>query len=238
MAVYALSDLHGNKELFKKVKSFLNEKDTVFFLGDAADRGPDGWELIKTIYEDSQFIYAKGNHEDMLVNSIKEFCEMNSKSGDCDLLFYNGGKQTFNAWRKDGAKKSWAIKLEKLPAWLTYINIKGQLISMSHAGFTPKPNEFPSHNELLWSRDHFLDNWNEEVNNCIIVHGHTPIEHLLEEIDPANVLYDNYTSGALYYECGRKCCIDHGAVFTGKFILLNLDTMQETIFSTTPYIQY
>ena len=29
MAVYALSDLHGNKELFKKVKSFLNEKDTV-----------------------------------------------------------------------------------------------------------------------------------------------------------------------------------------------------------------
>lgn len=227
MAVYALSDLHGNKELFKKVKSFLNEKDTVYFLGDAADRGPDGWELIKAIYEDSQFIYLKGNHEDMLVNSIKEFCEMNSKSEDCDLLFYNGGKQTFNAWRKDGAKKSWATKLEKLPAWIAYINTNGQLISMSHAGFTPKPNKFPSPNDLLWGRDHFLDDWNEEVNNCIIIHGHTPILFLAEDL---KIKEEELELKPLWYCNNKKVCIDLGAHMINATALLNLDTFEYHLF--------
>ena len=33
MAVYALSDLHGNLELLKAIQKFLNENDTVYFLG-------------------------------------------------------------------------------------------------------------------------------------------------------------------------------------------------------------
>ena len=33
MAVYALSDLHGNLELLRAIQKFLNEDDTVYFLG-------------------------------------------------------------------------------------------------------------------------------------------------------------------------------------------------------------
>ena len=72
MAVYACSDLHGRLDLYKQIKAFLNPEDTVYFLGDAGDRGPDSWELIKTIYSDDQFVYLMGNHEEMLVEAMKD----------------------------------------------------------------------------------------------------------------------------------------------------------------------
>ena len=70
MATYAISDLHGRMDLFRQVKEFLQPEDVVYVLGDCGDRGPAGWELIKTVYEDPQFIYLMGNHEDMLVNAM------------------------------------------------------------------------------------------------------------------------------------------------------------------------
>ena len=70
MSVYALGDLHGHYEIYEKVKAMLKPEDTVYFLGDAGDRGPDSWKCIKAIYDDPQFIYIKGNHEDMLVKAF------------------------------------------------------------------------------------------------------------------------------------------------------------------------
>ena len=57
MSIYATTDLHGRKDLYLKIKEILQPDDKVFFLGDANDRGWDGWELIKLIYNDPQFIY-------------------------------------------------------------------------------------------------------------------------------------------------------------------------------------
>ena len=42
MATYACSDLHGNWELWAEIKKFLKPDDTLYYLGDATDRGPDG----------------------------------------------------------------------------------------------------------------------------------------------------------------------------------------------------
>ena len=47
MSVYALADLHGNGTIYNKIKNFLKPNDTVYFLGDAIDRGPDGWTILK-----------------------------------------------------------------------------------------------------------------------------------------------------------------------------------------------
>ena len=38
MAVYACTDLHGHLNLYKQIKKFIKDTDTVFFLGDAGDR--------------------------------------------------------------------------------------------------------------------------------------------------------------------------------------------------------
>ena len=245
MATYACSDLHGMYHLYECVKEFIKPEDKVIFLGDAGDRGPQSWKTITTILEDPQFIYLKGNHEHMLIEALNTYIGRGCDSySHLSLLVMNGGFNTYNEAIDDENVKDIWYRLKNLPLIYEYINNKDQKIVLSHAGFTPWVDDedkskyiIPNDYDLVWDRDHLLDTWNDkEWADVYIVHGHTPIEYLLEEVDPANVLYDNYTSGALYYECGRKCCIDHGAVFTGKFILLNLDTMQETIFSTTPYI--
>ena len=73
MATYACSDLHGMMPLYKQIKNFLSPNDKVYYLGDAGDRGPNSWELIKTILADDQFVYIKGNHEDMLVKAMYDY---------------------------------------------------------------------------------------------------------------------------------------------------------------------
>ena len=95
MAVYALSDLHGNLELLKAIQKFLNEDDKVYFLGDGGDRGPNPWETIKEIYKDKRFIYIKGNHEDMLVNALTDYLDNGYMDYSFWMLTNNGGSQTF-----------------------------------------------------------------------------------------------------------------------------------------------
>ena len=57
MSVYAFSDLHGNGILWDKIKSFLGEDDKAYFLGDACDRGPDGWRILKEILADERIVF-------------------------------------------------------------------------------------------------------------------------------------------------------------------------------------
>ena len=69
---FACSDLHGMLPFFEQICEMLESDDIVYFLGDAGDRGPEPWETIKRIAEHPQFIYLKGNHEDMLVRALTE----------------------------------------------------------------------------------------------------------------------------------------------------------------------
>ena len=95
MAVYALSDLHGNLELLREIQKFLNENDIVYFLGDGGDRGPRPWETIKEIYKDKRFIYMKGNHEDMLVKAVVDYIDYECLDYSFQMLASNGGEKTF-----------------------------------------------------------------------------------------------------------------------------------------------
>ena len=96
MSVYALGDLHGHYEIYEKVKAMLKPEDTVYFLGDAGDRGPDSWKCIKAIYDDPQFIYIYGNHEDMLVQALCNYIHDGCPDYySLQLLGMNGGNQTF-----------------------------------------------------------------------------------------------------------------------------------------------
>lgn len=86
MATYACSDLHGQKDLLIQIQKFLQPDDVVFFLGDAADRGPYGWEMIKMIAQDKRFISIKGNHEDMLIKAARSYYRDEYTGEDYSLL--------------------------------------------------------------------------------------------------------------------------------------------------------
>ena len=72
MSNYAISDLHGNKKLWERAKSFLKPEDTLYVLGDCADRLPDGWDIIKDCLKMPNVVYIRGNHEQMLIDAWKE----------------------------------------------------------------------------------------------------------------------------------------------------------------------
>ena len=235
MSVYACTDLHGRKDLYTKIKEILQPEDKVFYLGDAGDRGPDGWELIKTIYEDDQFEYIKGNHEDMLIASMWAYQRNPEVESRAFLLLKrNGGEYTFQDWWKDGANMDWASRLDELPVHAEYINKDGIVVLMSHAGYTPWLDEenpdkitIPDEFELIWNRDHIYEDWNEEwFKNCVVVHGHTPIPHLMDRLNDKN---PDIVVGAYWYENNKKVCIDNLSAFSGIACLLNLDTFEETI---------
>ena len=235
MSVYALSDLHGCLDIYKSVKALLNPEDRVYFLGDAGDRGPQSWETIKAIARDPQFIYIKGNHEDMLVAAAEDYFKNDEYIGsNYRCLASNGGGPTFDGLMNDEMPREWVKHLKGLPTFEIYENTTGEAVALSHAGFTPWLSSdgvdivIPGDQDLIWNRDHFLDTPKiDEIDpEVIIVHGHTPIPFLLDDL---NIPEDGYNEGAFWYDNHRKVCIDCGAVWTGEAVLLNLDTWEETI---------
>ena len=232
MSVYACSDIHGNIALLNKILEFLKTDDTVYFLGDAADRGKDGWEIIKNIYNDSRFIYLKGNHEDMLVKAMREFIEEEGQSHSAlNLLKYNGGKHTYNAWREDGTSRSWIHRLEFLPTVADYVNKNKTHFIMTHAGFTPYNDRTPEVEDLLWDRGHIDDRcdwWPIDNLNDYVLHGHTycASKSCFGMIDTK--LNNSNTVGRYCY--GHKICIDGRSFLTNKIAMLDLDTLEETVF--------
>lgn len=225
MSMYACSDLHGMKELYLKIKDFLKPEDKVFFLGDAGDRGPQPWELIKLIFEDEQFIYIKGNHEQLLENAITEY-EVEGIPGDnLYLLVDNGGRETFRGWMHESEEVQigYYNALRNLPDYMIYENKNGIEVVLTHAGFTPITNkiEIPDKHTCMWDRTHLNDKWTEDLpKNVVIVHGHTPISINIEDFTPK----------AYWYCDNHKVDLDNAAFATGATVLLDLDTFEEHVF--------
>lgn len=236
MSVYACSDLHGYLDAYKQIKAFLKPEDKVYFLGDAGDRGPQSWETIQAIARDPQFIYLKGNHEDMLWDACKYISDDYINHEAYNLLCYNGGASTFDAvWNGMPQNESigWLRHLRKLPTSQIYVNKNNQKIVLTHAGFTPSYNEdkeliVPYDEDLIWDRSHVRDKWlpGLEDESVFIVHGHTPIPSLQDKLRD----YRDFEPGVYYYYNDHKICIDNGIFATGYCCLFDLDTFDEHIF--------
>lgn len=246
MSVYAWADLHGRLDIFNEGLKYLNSEDKIYFLGDAADRGPDGWEIIKKIITDPRFIYIKGNHENFMVNALKNFHDSDEYwnfTYEIEIWYWNGGESTHNAFYEDTSisdeeKKNILKTLKDLPFVYIYHNTNNQDIILSHSGY----NDIDNRNEekFLWDRSHlmFYDDWHG-TDNEYIVHGHTPIELMIEDQEKNARWYDDippepwFGRGAYWYGQGHKCNIDTGAVWNNHSVLLNLDTWKETIITLT-----
>ena len=80
MAIYAISDIHGQLKAFEDILKqieFSVEKDTLYLLGDYIDWGDESIGVIRKIQElqaqdktGEHIIALKGNHEFMMLNII------------------------------------------------------------------------------------------------------------------------------------------------------------------------
>lgn len=228
---FAVSDLHGMYKLYEQICNFLAPDDIVYFLGDAGDRGPDSWKLIKAIAANPQWIYLCGNHEDMLADAILDYSKDSYLGSNFYTLKANGGYETFNSWLEDNTQTGWYRFFKELPLYETYTNSSGHNIILCHSGFSPKGRKeetiIPTAREaLIWDRRHIASRHWSGASNSIIVHGHTPIMHIDFDATP----------GALWYCNNHKVGIDNGAFATGKTCLLDLDTFDEHIFEIPNFI--
>jgi serine/threonine protein phosphatase 1 len=151
MACFAVGDIHGcidqlDELMWKLWYAGLNLKeDTIIFLGDYIDRGPDSKGVIEYMmalqnqYGTERVICLKGNHEDMCLHNYRMYG--NHSVRDLGMAWeYNGGDQCIESY------KAWAELHEKEPNvmqehldWMLglptmYENDIGFYV---HAGFSP-----------------------------------------------------------------------------------------------------
>ena len=225
MATYAFTDLHGMYNLWQQIKEYCKPEDKLYFLGDAADRGPQGIQTMIELLEDPRVIYLKGNHE-----YIMEKYFNNPNSTILDYWLKNGGIPTIEGLTLLPEEKlNWLLdKIKQMPYYIFYKNIY-----MSHSGYYCDLNK-ESETDQNWHKLQLLENRSHIGRDLIkpedidyIIHGHTPVQYIAqylgESTNPIKIepkFYDRF-----------KISIDLCSIATNKTALINLDTFEIKIFS-------
>lgn len=235
---FCCTDLHGMWQLWEEIKFYCGPDDTIYFLGDAADRGVDGLRIIKDLLLDKRVVYLKGNHEDMFTIVAPE--AMEGRSGDLMWWYMNGGQETYEAFMQlDYNEQMWFInRLNALPDHLIIKNAKGQTIFLSHAGTALDYEDWEKKlikggNPYIWDRKHIHRPWSEleEHKDWFMVHGHTPTPILLEELNNMRRFQGKpiipFKSIEIVEYCdGHKFDLDLMSFATNKVALFDLDEMK------------
>lgn len=220
---WAMSDLHGRLDLFEKAMKYINPNDKMFYLGDAIDRGPDGWELLKRIVYDYRITPLLGNHEDMFANAYYEFLEASEEKTCMNLWLKNGGDTTWSQMiidKDSAARPKMMAAIDNMGICAMYVNKRGQNIFLSHSGYDIWTHT-PTKDDLIWDRTHYFKNeWFGGINN-FVVHGHTPSPIMIKS------KFKAFDFSKAYNYCeGHKFNLDMGSANTGIAILFNLDTFE------------
>lgn len=225
MSVVCFSDLHGNYNLWSQIKNYYKENDTLIFLGDAIDRGPDGIKILKEMIKDKRIKFILGNHEQMLLDYI-EYGIKNALISDREVIKNNGSYLTLLDYLELSIKEQFDIVdylKNKIYLYYIYINKEKKNFFLSHAGLSVENlNNFDNVN-LLWNRDHIKQDkiWNNKYKHWYIIHGHTPIQL----INPDKVVPEIYR----YYN-NHKIDIDICTTISKNAAVLDLDTLQVRYF--------
>ena len=217
--VYAIGDIHGRHDLFRSLlKKIVTHWETgpgdfsrveLVLLGDIIDRGPDSAACLNLAYKlvtGSRALLLRGNHEDLLLNSI------DGNAMAQDIWLDHGGAaflDSFGIAPPRQAEDSFDFG-ERLGA-----AVPGHLVAMLraaplsfrsgdyifvHAGVRPGvPFERQEAQDLMCIRDEFTQS--DRDHGAVIVHGHSIVEEV--ECHPNRIAVDTgaYDSGRLSSIC-------------------------------------
>ncbi len=173
--LYAIGDIHGcSRELeLLLARIYPKTSDTVVFLGDYIDRGPDSKGVIDIILDlqsKTNVVALKGNHEQLFLDFLES-----PQSPGAGVFILNGGGATLASYPGPGG--TFEIP-ERHIEFLYGLKLKYETAThfFVHAGVPLKPlseiNDADTE-ALIWSRQPFLSSdyrWEKTI-----VHGHTPV---------------------------------------------------------------
>ncbi len=210
MRVFAVTDIHGNDELFRKAlkKVKLKKSDKLFILGDIIDRGKDSKGVLDTIFllieNGFDIKIIKGNHEQMFLDSFKD-------SNTFNQWMLNGGDKTLLSFLTNSIEKVPQKYIDFIDSFENYIIFENFILV--HAALNMNiENPFSDLYTMQWERnpENFLNkDW---LKDRIIIHGHTP--------KPIGEIKD------LIQKKSSLVCIDNGTYLNregyGKLVIVEL----------------
>ncbi len=207
--IFAIGDIHGYILKLDRLMAKLDidaEKDTLVFIGDYIDRGPDSKGVIDKILDIRKriknVVCLLGNHEQMFLNYYLE--QRNE-----DLFMHNGGISTLISYgfTREGRKDLIVPDkhLEFLTTLRPYYETDGYIFV--HAGLRPGiPIDRQNLDDLIWIRYEFINSPYDFGK--VVIFGHTPLS-FTEPLTDKN-----------------KIGLDTGAVYGGKLTCIELSEMK------------
>jgi len=204
--ILAIGDIHGCLDKLISLMDIIDinhQKDTLVFVGDYIDRGPQSKEVVDYLIDlagrKDRVIFLKGNHEQML--------EFYLNGSDRLSFLANGGYATLSSYSKDLS----SVGSSPIPsAHLDFFNdlllcYETEQYIFVHAGLKSNiPLEKQDEWDMLWIRDEFI--YSDFDFGKRVIFGHTPFQEPL--------VFDN------------KIGIDTGAVYGNKLTCVELPAVK------------
>jgi serine/threonine protein phosphatase 1 len=209
--LYAIGDIHGCRDELAVLLDFLvdNQKiskdDSIVFIGDFIDRGPDSKGVVDLLIEfrshHETTYFLKGNHEDMFLNYLGRAGRLG------EGYLGNGGRECLQSY-DIAARTSPDLVLQLLPPdhLLFYESLlRGVLhprFLFVHAGINPNVTlERQEEEDVFWIREEFID-FSHDLPQTVIF-GHTPFVRV-------------------FFDLPFKIGIDTGLVYGNRLTMIEL----------------
>lgn len=167
--ILAIGDIHGTLDKLQMLLADIYwdpDKDTLLFIGDYVDRGPDSAGVIDHILGlklwSENIICLRGNHEQLFLDFLE--------GKNVQSFLYNGGQTTIESYggSDGGIPQAHYDFLRSLP----YYHETDEYIFV-HAGLRDgrRIHEQDEH-DLLWIREEFI--YSDYDHGKRVIYGHTP----------------------------------------------------------------
>jgi predicted MPP superfamily phosphohydrolase len=174
LRLLAIGDIHGCcaalTTLWKMVQPRAN--DTIVFLGDYVDRGPESRQVLDLLVAESarpNRIFLRGNHEVMMLNAAENPFQAESwkECGGVETLISYGVTSAFEDWPAKVPEAHWTFLQRTEPYYETAKHIFVHACLDPRLDLDDQPNDF-----LYWET---FDQLKRHKSGKKVVCGHTPV---------------------------------------------------------------
>lgn len=223
MAIYCMSDIHGQFELFKKMLKEIkfSDEDYLYVIGDVIDRGSQGIDCLRFILDHPQMQLILGNHEKMMIDVLSG--EKYQLASAIKRWNRNGNQPTLDSFclLSQDEQVHLINQIKHLPLYLnvvvndtTFYLVHGAPYLVSREAFV-KFDDRDYEDHFVWER--FEAN-TEFFDDKIVIVGHTPTAYYQPKI-PLTIWRGDHV---IDIDCGCAM-LEEG----GQLGCLCLDNMQE-----------